>query len=89
MATKKKMNGKHVTVYPYYRHTGQDPMVGKVLDALSRNSNEKLSAVVRRSKVAQGTVKNWQQKKTRRPQHATMAAVLGASNLEFRIAKKS
>jgi hypothetical protein len=88
MATKKKMNGNAVTVYPYYRHTGQDPMVEKVLAAVSRRTNETMGQTAKKAKLGVGTVKKWQNKKTRRPQHATMAAYLGAAGLAFSIKTK-
>ncbi len=84
----KKKGGNSFTIYPYYRHTGQDPMVSVVLRTVGRVSNTSQSASAKKAKVSPGTVKNWQDKKTRRPQHATLAAYAGAHGLEFRLGRK-
>lgn len=71
--------------YQTYMFKDQDPMVEKVLRAVDGNS---FSAISRGSGVSSSTPANWKRKKTKRPQHATMAAVLGYAGLEFKIGKK-
>ncbi len=69
--------------YSGYFFSEQDPIVGYIL-ALKREkkmTNTKLSA---KTKVATSTYENWESKKTKRPQFATIAATgvaLGLTSL--------
>jgi len=69
--------------YSGYFFSEQDPIVGYIL-ALKREkklTNTKLSA---KTKVAASTYGNWESKKTKRPQFATIAATgvaLGLTSL--------
>lgn len=80
MASKKKTNG--IKVYPTYRHTGQDPVIG-LMKKLRDGSKMKDAEIVKRTKMSPATAKNWFSGKTRRPQHTTLAAYAGAFGKRF------
>lgn len=90
---KKPANGKakkaKIALKPYktYHFTGQDPIVRKVQDEVTTSGNA-LAAVSRDSGVASSTMGNWFKRKTKRPQFATVNAVLMALDKELVIAAK-
>jgi DNA-binding phage protein len=73
--------------YKTYRFTGQDPMVGKVLDACDA-AGVKNAVVARESGVASTTLGNWRKRKTKRPQFATLNATLMALGKELTITNR-
>lgn len=77
-----KKNGHTVKVYPSYRHTGQDPIIG-VMRQLRADSAMKDVEIKKRSGLSDATAKNWFSGKTRRPQHTTLAAFAGALGMRF------
>jgi hypothetical protein len=71
--------------YKTYSFTGQDPVVEKVREAMGNHSAGEVS---RRSGVSAGTVGKWLTKKTKRPQYATIAAVVNALGHRIVIARR-
>lgn len=79
MAKKRKKKTKNnIPIYRSYRFSGQDPAVSDVLHMIRDDVRTHEDSLVSRS-----TVRNWRSKKTRRPQHATMEAVLRANGKRF------
>jgi len=79
---------KVISVYPSYRFTGQDPVVEAVLKLRESRSNRSSSQIARDANLSPATVRNWETKKTRRPQHATLAAYAGMLGKRFRLVDK-
>jgi transcriptional regulator with XRE-family HTH domain len=77
------------TLKPYktYRFTGQDPIVEKVRSVFD-DAGMKRSAVSRDSGVASSTMASWFKRRTKRPQFASINAVLGALGKELTISNK-
>lgn len=71
--------------YKTYSFQGQDPMVVKVLSLVDGLTYASIS---RDSGISTTTLSNWKHRRTKRPQHCTMAATLGAAGYEFTIAKR-
>jgi hypothetical protein len=80
------MKRKPFKLKPYktYRFKGQDPIVDRVFDA---TDGYKLSQLSAKSGVSVSTISNWFKGKTKRPQFATINAVLIASGHELKVAK--
>lgn len=78
---------KTTTLKPYktYRFSGQDPIVGKVLDIVD-DVGVKQKTLSSDSGVSSSTLGNWRRKKTKRPQFATINATLMALEKELVIA---
>lgn len=64
---------------------GHDRMMFEVLHAIRDLT---ATEAARGTFVSAATVRNWKSRKTRWPQHATMAAIAGAVGLEFRLVQK-
>lgn len=62
-------------IFKTYVFKEQDPIVGKVLIVI-RDTNKHDTTVANDSGVSVSTLKNWRSRKTRRPQFATVNAVL-------------
>lgn len=77
----KKPNG-HLKSYKTYRFTGQDPII-EIVHSIVDDSGLRKSEISNASGVASGTMGNWFRKKTRRPQFATVNAVLMACDKEL------
>lgn len=71
-------------IYPSYLFVDHDPILDQV-DTLIADSGMKLSAVAGRSHVSDGTLINWRLRKTKRPQFATVKAVVTALGAELNI----
>lgn len=74
-------------VYPSYLFKEHDPILDAV-DTLIAESEMALTAIATRSGVRRETLRNWQKRKTRRPQFATVKAVVKAAGGELRIVYK-
>jgi transcriptional regulator with XRE-family HTH domain len=79
---------KVVKFYTSYRFTGQDPIVETVLRLRTKISNRSAYQIAKQANINPATIKNWENKKTRRPQHATLAAYVGALGKKFRLVDK-
>jgi transcriptional regulator with XRE-family HTH domain len=64
-------------LYRRYHFKGQDPVVERALSLVDR-SGLKLSQAAKISGVANTTLGNWETRKTKRPQYATIAALIAA-----------
>jgi len=71
--------------YKTYVFRDQDPAVGNVLEELNGYKPREINQI---SGLSASTIRNWRSKKTKRPQHTTLAAALGAVGKEFRIVDK-
>jgi DNA-binding phage protein len=78
---------KELKPYKSYPFRGQDPIVSKV-ELEFAHADAKKAAVSRDSGVSSGTIGNWFSRKTKRPQFATVNAVLMALGRELTITKK-
>lgn len=86
-------NGKKLSInyYPTYqfRKNEQDPVVDK-LRTMMDDTGIKMTRLSEKSGVSYSTLYNWFEKcKTRRPQYACVAAVVGALGFEFAIVQRS
>lgn len=73
-------NGKKPYIPPVYRtysFVDEDPILGIML-SLVDDSKLSISEVNERTNVSKTTLYNWRQRKTKRPQFCTIAAVAGA-----------
>lgn len=59
-------------LYPYYSHR-TDPVMERLCVIIRVNGGRKV--VANKCKVSSGTLRNWDKRKTRRPQFATVCAV--------------
>jgi len=71
-------------IYPTYLFGDHDPILDQI-DTLIADSGMKLAEVAVRSHVADGTLINWRKRKTKRPQFATVKAVVRAMGAELNI----
>lgn len=83
-APKKKKVERDLKPYKSYRFTGQDPIVKKVQGVFDEAGLAR-NAVQRESGVASTTMGNWFAGKTKRPQFATLNAVLMSLGKELTI----
>lgn len=67
-------------IYKAYRFTQRDPAIDLVLRAIGSTPN---SQIEKAGGPRAGTIANWRNHKTRRPQHCTLAAALGAKGKHF------
>jgi len=80
------MSTKHALKrYKTYMFKDQDPVVSDVLAVLG----DDFAGASEKSGVSRSSFRNWKRKKTKRPQHATMAAALGAEGYVFKIVRKN
>lgn len=68
---------KLIASYSSYPFANQDPVIKRV-GALVKNEKLKHRQISKRSGVATSTMSNWFNGKTRRPQYATIMAVVRA-----------
>lgn len=73
--------------YTTYKFNGQDPICGQVNSVLEETGTT-ASAASRASGVASTTIGNWRSGKTKRPQFATVNAVLMAAGRQLTIVKR-
>ncbi len=71
--------------YRFYSFVGQDPIVGTVKLVMGNHSRAHVS---RQSGVSTSTLGKWMNKKTKRPQFATVAAVINSMNHELKVVRK-
>jgi hypothetical protein len=74
-------------VYPSYLFIDHDPVLDQV-DTIIGDSGMKLSAVAAVSHVSPTTLQNWSKRKTKRPQFASVAAVVRSIGGEILIQYK-
>lgn len=72
--------------YETYSFTDYDPILDQVRTAI-KDSKLPIGAIVNKSGVTHATLSNWDRKKVRRPQYATVAAVLKACGYHLVVAK--
>lgn len=72
-----------IRVYPTYVFRDQDPAVDYVRTAIKENPEMSKAEASDKARLSRSTVDNWISRKTKRPQHATLAAFLGAYGLAF------
>ena len=70
-----------------YRFVDRDPVLVEVTDAITK-SGKTVQWLEARSGVSAGTISNWLNGKTRRPQHITVTFVMRALGMESRWVKK-
>lgn len=75
-----KKRSHPIKLYRSYQFRGQDPVVRDVLSFVNddQTTHEK-------SDVSRSTIRNWRTRKTRRPQFATLEAVLRSNGARFTI----
>jgi transcriptional regulator with XRE-family HTH domain len=85
----KKRNGKHGFVYRSYNFVNKDPVIDKVR-TIVQDEGLSYGEIHILSSVSDGTLRNWFEGETRRPQYATVAAVTSALGYtqEFKKARK-
>lgn len=71
-------------VYPAYLFHDHDPVLD-VVDTVIKQSGDKLSLIAVRANVTYTTLTNWRDRKTKRPQWATVAAVVKAAGADIQI----
>jgi transcriptional regulator with XRE-family HTH domain len=77
-----------IGVYRTYRFIDKDPVIDKIRTVLQDEGFDKKRHVVSRmSGVSPSTLANWFEGATKRPQHATLAAVITAVGYEFTFSK--
>lgn len=72
------------TRYKAYSFQEYDPAIREVLTALN---GQKATMVEQAGGPKAATIRAWRKRKTRRPQHCTLAAALGSQGLVFTIGK--
>lgn len=91
MAVKSKKSAKNgsmpVKCYKTYRFINKDPIIDK-LRTLKSDTGMSAMDIERASGLKAGTQNNWFKGGTRRPQHASVAAFIGACGYQFDIVKK-
>ena len=70
--------------YNSYLFRDKDPVIDEVRTAIA-NSGENWSQIERTSGVTRTTLRNWFSGPTKRPQHATVRAVLRAIGYDFQL----
>jgi hypothetical protein len=83
----KVSNSHSVKSYKTYRFINKDPIIDK-LRTLKLDTGMSAMDIERASGLKSGTQNNWFKGGTRRPQHASVAAFVGACGYEFKITKK-
>lgn len=73
--------------YKSYSFVNQDPIIGEI-KAIMYREGLNASQVSKASGVSDGTVRNWISKKTRRPQHAAVMAVIRGAGYDMVVKKK-
>lgn len=79
-----KTPSRTINVYKSYTFKDKDPAIDAIRTAIEK-AKVPWSKVSADSGVSEGTIYNWLQGKTRRPQFATLNAVARALGLEFRL----
>lgn len=83
-----KVNNSHpVKSYKTYRFINKDPIIDK-LRTLKSDTGISAKEIERVSGLTAGTQNAWFKGGTRRPQHASVAAFVGACGYEFTLTKK-
>ncbi len=81
-----KGNGKEprkLKPYRSYRFVDHDPMMDKVVIAVENSGLTK--SQIFKGNITPTTYGNWKKHRTKRPQHATLAATAGAVGLRFEL----
>ena len=73
--------------YKTYFFRERDPIINKVMTEID-DSGMTFKDVNKTSRVSTGTLSNWRNRHTRRPQFCTVAAVLGSCGKEVAIVDK-
>ena len=71
-----------------FRKKEKDPVIS-AFATLLEEQNDKVGTVAARANISPGTIKNWIDGDTYRPQHCTMAAAVKALGYEFAIVQSS
>jgi transcriptional regulator with XRE-family HTH domain len=71
-------------VYPSYLFKHHDPVLDAI-DTLRSRSGLKTKVLAEKSGVRAGTLNNWRKRKTKRPQFATVKAVVKALGGELQV----
>jgi DNA-binding phage protein len=79
---------KFGTVYPSYLFVEHDPVLDAI-DTIIADSGKSLTYVATNSGIARTTLDNWRLRKTKRPQFATVAAVIRACGGELTINRET
>lgn len=70
------------TIYPSYLFEAHDPILDAV-DTMIADAGVTYTFITEKSGVTQNTLRNWNRRKTKRPQFATVAAVVRACGGEI------
>jgi len=65
------------TIYPSYLFHDHDPILDAV-DSVIQDAGVSFTYIAAKSGVTQATLRNWSRRKTKKPQFATVAAVVRA-----------
>jgi hypothetical protein len=86
---------RSIGIYPTYKFVDQDPIVSKVKTVLQDeaaargiNLSKMVSTCCTESRVSRTTVSNWLDRTTKRPQAASMNAILRAVDHELAVVKR-
>lgn len=79
---KRKSKKEQSALAREYKATTHDPDMDAVMDAIDR-SGIAYTAVANLTGVSRTTIVNWKKRRTRRPQHVTMAFALRALGGKF------
>ena len=71
---KSKAKGRGIISYKSYMFREKDPIIGAIRTAMS-DAHVTYTTVAAESGVSAATIRNWDSGDTKRPQHATVAAV--------------
>jgi transcriptional regulator with XRE-family HTH domain len=75
-------------MYKSYRFTNKDPIIDR-LRTIIADQGATLNYIERKSGVCANTLRNWFHGKTKRPQHATVAAVAAVLGYHIAFVKHS
>lgn len=75
---------KFGTIYPSYLFHDHDPVLDAV-DTLIADAGVSFTYIHTKSGVTQNTLRNWNRRKTKKPQFATVAAVVRACGGEISV----
>lgn len=77
-----------IGLFKTYHFVDHDPIIDKV-DTILDDEGTSLTDAAHDSGVSRSTLVNWRKRKTKRPQYATIAAVVRSQGYDFVLAKVS
>jgi hypothetical protein len=82
------MAKRTIQIYPTYKFRDQDPVVDLMRDLVRRHPELPPHKAANEARLSRSTPRAWLNRKTLRPQHATLAAFAGAYGKEFYLRDK-